>query len=315
MATRKVDELKQYAEELAKEKGLTEPQIKIAVAFMSGDTEALKDVPIADVIAAVTPVADQAVGRRADHSRAMGEAQKAQLAAKKAYDDNQAWRGTAKADYDKALADRDLAMINLKKYEEEFGALDGTVDIGGGKTVTATGDVVRTKDLDALRAQIEQQTEQKLAGQFMQFQFEEGSLNTAHYARFKEPLNKARLIEVMAQHSADNPKAAPISLTQAYQLEYGDKVTELDTNARAAELKAAEDRGVAKGRAAAAAMLGHSGATVPESGMVFDRINTERKAGDKPVIDPHSDEENAALFAQDLEQFSRSTTDDATITR
>jgi len=309
---RKVDELKQYAEELAKEKGLTEPQIKIAVAFMTGDTEALKDVPLADVIAAVTPVADQAVGRRADHSRAMGEAQKAQKLAKQAYDDNQAWRGTAKADYDKALAERDAVLVNLKKYEDEFGPLDETVNIGGGKTVTATGDVVRTKDIEALRAEIETKTTQKLAGQFMQFQLEEGQLATQHFARFKEPLNKARLIEIMAEHSAADPQH-PISLTQAYNEEYGTKVTELDTAARAAEITAAENRGVEKGRKAAAAAMGRSGAAVPETGIVFDRIEAERKAGDKKVIDAHSDDENAALFAQDLEQFSRSTTEaDAT---
>jgi len=310
---RKVDELKQYAEELAKEKGLTEPQIKIAVAFMTGDTEALKDVPLADVIAAVTPVADQAVGRRADHSRAMGEAQKAQKLAKQAYDDNQAWRGTAKADYDKALAERDAVLVNLKKYEDEFGPLDETVNIGGGKTVTATGDVVRTKDVEALRKTIKDETRAELAGQFMQFQFEEGQLATQHFARFKEPLNKARLIEIMGQHAVDNPKAAPLSLTQAYEVEYGEKVTKLDTDARAAEIRAAEDRGIEKGRKAAATAMGRSGAAVPETGIVFDRIEAERKAGDKKVIDAHSDDENAALFAQDLEQFSRSTTEaDAT---
>lgn len=312
---RKPDELKQYVEDLAKEKGLTDTQTKIGIAFMTGDREALKDVSIEDLRAAVVPIADLAVGRRADHSRAMNAAQQAHTKAVVDYEANQTWRKDAKAEYDKALADRTALQSKVAKYESEYGALDETVDIGGGNTVTQTGDIVRTKDIEALRAQIETQTTQKLAGQFMQFQLEEGNLSTAHFARFKEPLNKARLIEVMAEHNANNPKAQPISLTQAYQLEYGDKVVEMDTAARAAELKAAEDRGVAKGRTAAAAALGRSGAAVPEIGIVFDRINTERKAGDKPVVDAHSDEEGAALFAQDLEQFSRTTDDNAATTQ
>lgn len=313
---RKADELKQYVEDLAKEKGLPDTQTKIAIAFMTGDQEALKDVSIEDLRAAVVPITDLAVGRRADHSRAMNAAQQVHNKAVADYEANQTWRTTAKAEFDKAVSDRTAALAKVAKYEQEFGPLDGTVDIGGGDTVTATGDIVRTKDIVALRAEIEAQTTQKLAGQFMQFQLEEGTLSTAHFARFKEPLNKARLIEVMAEHNAANPKAQPISLTQAYQIEYGDKITELDTAARAAEIKAAEDRGIAKGRTAAAAMLGRSGAAVLETGIVFDNISAQRKAGDKPVVAEHSDEENAALFAQDLEQFSRSTTDnDAALTQ
>lgn len=299
------DELKQYAADLAKEKGLPDNLAKIGIAVMTGDKEALKDVPLDDLIAAVGPMADLAVGRGADYQRAMTETTAAQRKARTAYDENIAWKNKALPEFTQATADLQAARDRLAVYEKEFGPLDETVDIGGGKTVTATGKVVKTEDLDKLRTEVAAETEKRLAGQFMQFQFEEGNLTEQHFKRFKEPMNKAKLIEIMAKHAADPENPRAISLTDAYNELYGEQVTKQDADARAAEIKAAEERGIAKGRTAAAAALGRSGAAVPESGMVFDRINAERKAGDKPVIDEQSDDDLAAAFAADLEQFSR----------
>jgi len=302
---RSKDELKAYAAALAKEKGLPDNLAQIGIAVMTGDKEALKDVPLDDLIAAVGPLADLAVGRQADYSRAMGEVKQQHKAAEDAYKGNLKWKTDARAEFDKAVADRAAALGKIAAYEEEYGSLDETVDIGKGKSVTATGDVVKTADLKALREEVRDQ----MASEFLQFQIEEGNLVEQHFARFKQPLNKAKLIEVVGKHAADPINPRNISLTDAYNELYGEKITQLDTEARAAELKAAKDEGRnegrKEGRAAAMSTIGRSGAAVSEdSGAVFARIDAERKAGDKPVADL-SDDELAAAFVADMEQFSR----------
>ncbi len=313
---RSKDELKQYAADLAKEKGLPDNLATIGIAVMTGDKAALEGISIDDVIAAVGPMTDLAVGRQADYSRAMGEATSEKKKARTAYDENIAWKNKALPEFTQATADLKAAREHLAAYEKEYGSLDETVDIGGGKTVTASGKVVKTEDLDALRKEVKAETTRELAGQFMQFQYEEGQLGESHFARFKQPMNKAKLIEVMSNYAnehANDPANSNVprvlSLTDAYNQVYGEQVTKLDVDARAAEIKAAEERGIAKGRTAA---MGRSGAAVSEdSGAVFARIDAERKAGDKGVQDI-TDDEAAAAFNQDFEQFSRPAPDSLT---
>jgi membrane-associated HD superfamily phosphohydrolase len=299
---RSKDQLKEYATELAKEKGLSESQTQIAVAVMTGDLDALKDVPIADVVAAVVPVADQAIGRRADHSRAMNEAQQIKTRAEADYARNKEWHDKALPAHQQALADAAALKKKLDAYETEYGSLDSTVDIGGGQTVTATGKVVKTEDLEKLRSEVQSATEDKMAKQFVAFEVEKSRLQRLHWQRFKEPLDTEELLALVGKHSSDPVNPRQISLTDAHNELYGEKIQQLDTDARAAEIKAAETRGEEKGRKAAAASMSRSGAAIPEeSGALFAHLAAERKAGDKP-LDQLSDDEAAAAFDKDFNE-------------
>jgi hypothetical protein len=295
------DQLEQYAKGIAQEIKLSDAHTKIAVAVITRDKESLKDTPVDEIVEAMAPFSDLAVGRQADYSRAMNETKQQHDAAIALYNKNKAWRDQAYPQFQAASAKADALEKKIAKYEADYGPLDETVDLGDGKTMTGSGKVVKTEDIERLRGEIGTQTKDEMAKQFLAFEVERDALQQQHWKRFKEPLSTAELLEVVAKHRNDPIAPREISLTDAHNELYGEKMREQDSAAHQAEIAAAEKRGEEKQRRASAATMGRSGAAISEeSGAVFAHIAKQQKAGDKPV-DVISDAEAARLFDEDFD--------------
>jgi hypothetical protein len=288
---RKPDELKTYIEGICKDKNFTPEQTQLALAVSTGEVDQLTKEQLTQVI---IPLIDLTVGRHGDWSREMDAARTAKQGADDDRAKLKAWRDKEIVPLvEQTKSERDKALAKVAKFEAQFGPIDDAEDLGDGTTRTAKGAIVKTEDVDKLVAA----TEQKMAKEFLSFASDQSRLTKRHADKFKgEILDINPLLEVMSRHANEG---RPVGLDDAYTELYGPKITELEQQQRADELKAAEKRGEEAAIKRITAESLKSGAVIPEgSGAFWDQ---QREAGSTTDSAKLTDQDRAALFGSDFQ--------------
>lgn len=288
------DELKQLVLDLCKEKNFTPEMTEAAVGVVMGDAKYAEIAPV------ITPLIDLAVGRHADYSKLSDAARAEMMKARQIYAQNEAWRQQEAIPAVKRAQEQAAALqAKIAKFQERYGDLEDVEDIGGGRAMTASGKVVSMETVEKLKEEAVQLAKGAMAKEFVDFERDRSRLQVQHAKLFKgEILDTGLLLDTIGKAAAEgNPN---MSLEQAYHELYGPKIQEINQAAHDAEIKAAEQRGEQRGRAAAAGVMTRSGAAIPEStGEFWSQMSAAEKQGDKPATQL-SEAERAAAFGADL---------------
>lgn len=283
---RSKDELKIYVAALAKEKNLTEDQTALAIAAATGDVESLTKEQIAQII---TPLLDLAVGRQADYSRSMDEARTEKDRAIAHQRKLEQWRTQD------VLPEITKLREKVTKFQDRYGDIDDIQDVGGGKSVTPSGEVVSTAKVNEIRSDI--------AKDFLTFESERSELSVEHFRHFKEPLDTRPLLDIIGKAANDPINPRQLGLKDAYTLLHGPKITEMAAAARADELAAARREGKEEGRKEARVQAApRTGAAIPPQapGTFWHHMNTGGGSNEANNTPQMSDAERAAMFTNDF---------------
>lgn len=283
------EQREKYLRDIGAERKLSAEVIDRTIKILDADTDEAK--ALAEVII------DLPLSRHSEFSSAMDKARNAEQASLALYADNKRWREREAApQLIKAQQDADALRKTVAAFEERFGPLDDVQDLGKGQSMTATGQVVKTSDIERIKTDAVALARAQMAKEFLAFRTEENTLQLKHAKLFGgEMLDTTALLGVVAKHAQDALNPQQISLTEAHNELYGAKITELEQHAREAEIKAAEKRGEDKGRAAVAASIERTGAAVPESGGFWDRMQQLEKENSKGQ--PTSSDSESAFVA------------------
>lgn len=288
------DELKQLVLDLCKEKNFSPEMTEVAVGVITGDAK------YAEIAPAVAPLIDLAVGRHADYSRLSDAAKTEMLKARQIYAQNEAWRQQEAIPAVKRAQEQAAALqAKIAKFQERYGDLEDVEDIGGGRGMTASGKVVSMEMVEKLKEEAVQSAKSVMAKEFADYERDRNKVIMEHAKLFKGEIPDVNLLlDTIGEAAAEgNPN---MGLLDAYNKVYGPKIAEINQAAHDAEIKAAEQRGEQRGRAAAAGVMTRSGAAIPENtGEFWSHMSTIEKQGDKPAAQL-SEAERAAAFGADL---------------
>lgn len=284
-------EIKSWIGDLGKEKGFTPEQIDLVQKVAAGEVETLTK----EQIALVTPLLTLTVGRHGEWQKAMNEANAAKQKADTHYQQMTDWRNK------EVLPKLQAAEAKVRQFEDKYGPIDETEDLGGGRTRTASGDIVDTKDVkkvvdidtavNNVRAQMSQE--------FMQYEIAKNRLTQEHWSRFGKLLDTQPLLQKIAEHNRTNPDNQ-IGLDQAYQLVHGEDVKKYEDKKEADKIAAAEKRGEERAAKKYATAGGpRTGAAVGENeGAFWADQHGVKKEGEEDVS-KLTDADRAAAFGQD----------------
>lgn len=281
------EQLIQYTQDLARERGFDATKTAQLVALVDGDS----DVTISrqQLRELIEPIVEHPLARHATFSQQLD-------LYKKKREELEQWRNnTAEPLLAKHKAELEQAQRVVAAFEAKFGKLEDVQDIGGGKGVTSTGEVVDMKKVEEVAAKVIQQDRQD----FVQFELERDEIQRSHFSMFKELPNVSELLQHIGS-AAQTGKA--LSLRDAYEELYGPRVKEYQAKVENEKLESEVNKRVAERERLRRTSAPRDGAALGEGaeGPFWGR--TEAKEGDGKSAATPSDVDLEIAFQRDMQE-------------
>jgi hypothetical protein len=273
------EQLKTYLQTLAKEKGFDADRTTRLTSLIEGDGDITLTRQEAREL--LTPIVEHPFARHATFAKSMDEVKEKHQTLEKWH------REQALPAVERSAKEVERLNGKLAKFVERYGDLEDVTDIGGGKGVTKTGDVV---DMNKVNELLNQQ-----ASNFLMFEKDKDRIVREHFSRFGEIPNVTQLMELISERAQANKQ---MTLDDAYNELHGDRVKEFDDKAKSDAIEAEVNKRLAAERARRPADV--PGAGRVESTGAFWAQQSAATKDDKSAPANLSDSERADAFAADL---------------
>lgn len=278
------EQLKQYLNGIAKERGFDDTRTGKLMALVSGDGDVT--IARAELKEILEPIVEHPLARHSEFASAMDKAQQQYAAVEK-------WRtGVAEPAIVKEKERADNLEKRVAAFKARYGELDDVADMGGGKGMTATGETVNMDKVNELLAADRKARSQE----FWEYQLDSDRIVREHFNRFKELPNMSEMIAAIGAAANDPVNPRRLSLDDVYKEKYGERLQKYEKEQDDRRIDAEVQKRIAAQRARPNAP--RSGASADDGGVFWG----QHKDADAPAVAAGAQPTDlASAFAADFE--------------